>query len=319
MMRQTTIATGLLLSLTIAAAEPHGPADWGDRLALTEVAERYGLALAVENDHTVALRAATTELIFHPDSRKLGFGGLTLWLNGPLLRHNGAFTVTRADLDAVIDPLCRPSTTLRDTRVRTVVLDPGHGGDDSGAIGRRRLYEKKVVLDIAKRVRRKLQANQVSALMTRTGDQTVSLKERAARTFRWKGDLLISIHLNAASNPLAEGIETFVLPAPGHPSTGGGNGALHGYPGNRFDAASLLLASYVHRGLLAQPGAADRGIKRARFELLRNAPCPAVLVECGFISHAGEEARILDPNYRDALAEGIARGILTMISKSAGS
>jgi N-acetylmuramoyl-L-alanine amidase len=86
-----------------------------------------------------------------------------------------------------------------------------------------------------------------------------------------------------------------------------------GQDGNGDDAANTLLAYFIHKGVLAQTAAADRGVKRAGFQVLREAPCPAVLVECGFISNRREEEKLMQSLYRDSLAEGIAQGILTYV------
>jgi N-acetylmuramoyl-L-alanine amidase len=308
------LLTLALLASGSCAAAGSAPPEWGSRLALADVASRYGFSMQSGADDTVILDAPAARMVLTLNSRKLIFHDMLVWMNGPLLAHNGTLSLTDADAESVIDPLCRPATTLEALRIDTVVLDAGHGGHDPGALGRR-VTEKKVALDLAHRVRRKLQAGQVRTLLTRSDDRFLTLRERVACTARWNASLFVSIHLNASSNPLARGIETFVLTAPGYPSTNGGSGSLQGYPGNRFDPASLLLATYVHKGLLTQSGASDRGIKRARFEVLRNAPCPAILLEAGFVSNSRDEALLLDPDYRDAVAEGIARGILTLVSR----
>ncbi len=86
--------------------------------------------------------------------------------------------------------------------------------------------------------------------------------------------------------------------------------------GNRFDKKNTLLGYYLHRGMLKQAKAIDRGIKHARFEVLRNAPCPAVLLECGFITNKGEAAKVIGREHRAALAKGIANGIMSYIAKT---
>ena len=87
------------------------------------------------------------------------------------------------------------------------------------------------------------------------------------------------------------------------------------YAGNRNDAANTVLGYYVHKGLMLNANSADRGIKRARFQVLRDAPCPAVLIECGFLSNDRQEAKLLDPSYADKIAEGLTRGILIYLER----
>jgi N-acetylmuramoyl-L-alanine amidase len=200
--------------------------------------------------------------------------------------------------------------------VRTVVLDPGHGGEDSGAVGAQRVCEKKVALDVAARVAARLRDSGVVVRMTRTQDQTLPLYQRPACARRWGADLFVSMHLNSSRNDDAAGLETYIVPAAGYPSTSSTRADSRSCDGNRFDAQNALLAYYLQRGVLSTARIPDRGIKRARFEVLTEAPCPAALVECGFVSNRSEARRLRDAEYREALADGISRGILTYISRS---
>jgi N-acetylmuramoyl-L-alanine amidase len=201
-----------------------------------------------------------------------------------------------------------------------VLLDPGHGGDDAGAPGPGRVTEKKLNLDIAKRVRDRLADTGLRVLMTRDRDRTADLADRQRRAAQWNADLFVSIHLNSSADRNVHGTETYVVPAAGFPSTAQADAARKseaaGVPGNQFNAANLVLAYYLQKGLLTCTQSEDRGIKRARFYVIRNAPCPAALVECGFLSHREEGARLLNDAYRDRVAEGIARGIMTYVSRA---
>jgi len=122
--------------------------------------------------------------------------------------------------------------------------------------------------------------------------------------------------MNSAENAGAAGLETYVVTAPGFASTGENGKSGPAEPGNRFDAASLVLAYEVHRAVLAQTGSTDRGIKHARFDVLTQAPCPALLIECGFLSNAYEETMVSMKSYRDVLAEGIATGVMAYINST---
>lgn len=143
----------------------------------------------------------------------------------------------------------------------------------------------------------------------------MSLAARTAKAKEWKADIFVSIHLNSARNTDAAGLETYVLPAVGYPSTaGGGNNKT--CAGNTYDRANMLLAYYVHNEVLGQIGSPDRGIRRGRFDVLQNASCPAILVECGFVSNKIEENKMLRRRYLDSIAEGVAKGILTYLNKA---
>ena len=127
----------------------------------------------------------------------------------------------------------------------------------------------------------------------------------------WKASIFISIHANMAHNGFAHGIESFILPAPGFPGTSENVfPEEEQLPGNAFDGDNLLLADALHRPLIKETDAVDRGIKRERFAVLRDAPCPAVLLELGFLSHPAERKKLLDPDYRTRLARAILTGIL---------
>jgi N-acetylmuramoyl-L-alanine amidase len=149
----------------------------------------------------------------------------------------------------------------------------------------------------------------MDARLTRARDEGLGLAQRTALAAKWRGDILISIHANSAANRAAAGIETYVMAGPGFASTSGNTSDPRLFAGNRNDARNSVLALCVQRNLLAATGAEDRGIRRARFDVLREAPCPAVLVECGFLSNPGESVRLASAAYREQLARAISEGI----------
>ena len=251
-----------------------------------------------------------------PGSRKSSYNNILIWLNSPAIRKNKHWSITKADEIKTVNCLLQQQTVLKGKQVKTVILDPGHGGDDSGAIGQRRVYEKKVVLDLARRVKRKLQSSSVRVLLTRDWDIYLGLSQRAKYANRQKADLFVSIHVNAADNRMASGIETYVMTVPGFPSTSSKLPDTKTYQGNKNDEANMILAYCLQRSLLAHTGAKDRGIKHARFAVLREAGCPAVLTECGFVSNPAEETKMIRAGYRDNIAKGIAQGIRSYILKT---
>lgn len=253
------------------------------------------------------------QLGFSPGSRRLLFNQRVVWMNGPILQDEGRWVLAEDDVRGVVGPLLRPEEYLRGRDVRVVVLDPGHGGTDEGARSGDGLLEKDVVLDLAKRLRVHLVNAGLEVRMTRTNDRKIDLSDRCRMAATWNADLFVSIHVNKAANTGAKGLETYVLPAPGRPSTSAhavkpGKGARQ--PGNTYDAASMVLGWCLHDALLAKTSGTDRGIKRARFVVLREAPCPAALVECGFLSNSDEAALLGAEAYRADLAAALAHGIL---------
>jgi len=305
--RLSSVTTILILAPMLSCSISAAP---NARVTLEHLASRHGCSSLSGVGSHIALRSKHTTLTFETNSRKLFFNGLLIWMNGPAVKERGVWYITEPDTTKIIEPLLSPEYALASADCSTVVLDPGHGGRDTGAIGRRRIYEKKVVLDIAKRARKKLEASGITVKLTRERDYRMSCPARVAEARKWSADIFVSVHVNSARNSNAAGLETYVLPAPGYPSTAGGNKNTAVCPGNRHDVQNILLACHVHRQMLAQTGCADRGIRLARFDVLRNAPCPAILVECGFVSNRAEENRIIQKEYRDAVAEGISQGIL---------
>ncbi len=234
-------------------------------------------------------------------------------MNAGLRQTDGHWSIAEADHRTVVDPLLEPESHLLAYRARTVVLDPGHGGRDDGARSGAGLREKQVVLDLARRIRVHRVNAGLKVHLTREGDRKVELEKRTRMAAAWNADAFVSVHVNKAANVKAAGIETYVLPAPGYPSTSHGEGAVGdaaAQPGNRHDAANTFLGWSLQRALLQRTGGTDRGVKRARFVVLRNAPCPAALVECGFLSNEAEAAKLGDPAYLEQLAVALSKGVL---------
>ncbi len=319
-MRMPSFTASILLALCIAAEATGALSPLvleGQRyVRLDDMASFYGGHLVpTHTSERVILQSPLAELTFKPDSREVRIGHIIVWLHEPVIRGKGSWLLAEVDALTVIDPIMRPGEHLRKTGHRVVVLDPGHGALDSGAKSRRGIEEKRAALDIARRVRQHLASAGAVVYMTRENDRFVQLEERSRLAAGWGADLFVSIHLNAAANRDARGVETFVMAAEGQSSTVGGSKSPAA-PGNRHNAGNAALGFQLQRSLIQQTRAVDRGLKRARFIVLRNAPCPAALIECGFLSHADEEKLLMTETYRDEVARGIARGIVNYVTLS---
>lgn len=298
----STVPIALLGVLLHCYAAPAGRTD------LLGFAARYGFPKATASGTLLEFQSPYTAMVFETGSRRLRFNNVLIWLNAEASGKSGNWSISSDDAAVTLAPLLRaPRVTPMSAVV--VVLDPGHGGRDTGAIGRRRVLEKKVVLDVAKRTRRILDGHGVTVHLTRTRDTTLGLMSRTKLAQQWGAHVFVSIHINSAANRAATGIETHVCAIPGHPSTAGNAGNLAPVAGNRHNGPNVLLGYCLQRELLRAAKTDDRGIRRSRFEVLRSAPCPAALVECGFVSNPADENKMLTRAHRDALAEGIARGI----------
>ena len=192
-----------------------------------------------------------------------------------------------------------------------VVLDPGHGGQDSGAmVGG--VMEKDLTLDIARRVDRLLDSEGVATLMTRVGDSYVSLADRAAFGNRANGSIFISIHFNEDNKPVASGVETYYA---AHQINSGSTFAawlpfFSRPPSNSPKPESQSLAGFIQEALAARTRSIDRGTQAKQFFVIANVTSPAVLIEGGFITNKDELSKLASEDYRDQLAAAVADGIL---------
>lgn len=312
------IVAGLILVTLPCSAAPLSnvrvTAAAGERyVSLKDVAAAYGLAFRVPLGKKVYLQGKWNNWTFEVDSRQASFNGTMVWLLSPMLKYRGKWMITESDAREIVDPLMRPYAYIGSRGYRVVVLDPGHGGQDTGARGRRGVEEKRVVLDVASRVRVHLANAGLKVYMSRETDRFIELDERSAKAARWRADAFVSIHLNSAPSSAPKGIETYVLSNVGYPSTASGarsRGDRNVYPGNQFEHSNTVLGYFMQKALLEKAKGEDRGLKRARFMVLRNAPCPATLVECGFLSNPGEEKSMLDAKHREAIALAISKGII---------
>lgn len=280
-------------------------------VALKDLAAMYGLPLSLPGGKALLIRGQYTSLQFTADGREAVLNGSKVWLHVPVIKVRGNWSLSDADAQYVVDPLVRPSAYLGARGARTVVIDAGHGGKDPGTSSRVGYLEKDLVLDIALRTRAHLAAAGVRVLLTRDGDRFWELEDRPYLAARGGGDVFVSLHLNAAASRTVQGVETFVTAAENHPPTAGaGVGKFPAVPNNQFNHSNHVLGNQLQRALVGVTRAEDRGLKHARFVVLRNSAMPAALIECGFLSNAQEAQKLATPSYRESVALGVAQGIL---------
>jgi N-acetylmuramoyl-L-alanine amidase len=226
-----------------------------------------------------------------------------------------------------------------------IVLDPGHGGVEPGAIGPTGLQEKDLTLDLARRLKTLLERQGATVVLTRDDDRVLPLDDRTAIANHNRAMLFISIHLNASKRKSAVGAETYFLStaatdaeartlaglenkayespeaaaaaaaAPATPADHGLELILWDLAQNSYLAESSRLAETIQTELNAMTGVRDRGVRQAPFRVLMGATMPAILVEAGFISNPEEEARFKDDAYKDKIAEAIARAVATISAR----
>ncbi|PYI46095.1 MAG: hypothetical protein DMF10_10120 [Verrucomicrobia bacterium] len=284
-----------------------------DYLTVENISRFYGLpAGVVAQGEKMRFETVKNPLEFVSGSREAMINGARSWLCFPLIEQEGKYLVSRTDVAKTIEPLVRPQRVSNVGNVQTVVLDPGHGGYDKGQVSH---YgsEKDFALDVARKLRPLLQANGLRVIMTREGDYFVPLEVRAKIANAAPNSIFVSIHFNATSdNPNATGFEIFSFTPRGAPSTSDTALTSTSYgmqPGSAVDAQSMALSACIYHSVLGHIPEYDRGIKRARFAVLRLTKVPAVLIEGGFLTERGECKLIANKDWRGKLAGAIGMGI----------
>lgn len=197
----------------------------------------------------------------------------------------------------------------KQVKIPIIVLDPGHGGEDFGAVSESGLKEKEVALDIALRTREYLEYLGFTVILTRSDDRFVSLEERARIRRESDADLFVSIHANAAANKDATGFETFLLSP--HKGANGIEkyGFLTYFALSSVGKRSLSLARIIQKEMAEKTGSFDRGVKMAKFRVLKETHVPGVLVETGFLTNRGEAAALASQDYRSKVALALAKSV----------
>lgn len=297
-MLRPTLIVALFTTGLIAVATP----------VYQQLSALTGVTTANATTSTVSIAIDTSTANLYAGSRRLQLPGVTVWMNHGAIVNSNGWQVAKVDLHDVINPLMM--STSRVTRPIRVMLDPGHGGLDGGAQApSNKLLEKELTLDIAKRVGFFLKKKGYKVKLTRQQDQAISLSDRVKAATKWKAEIFVSIHGNSAPNQTAHGIETFVLPCAGAKSTANSNFATHACPGNLHNKANTRLGTAIQRAMVRKTRQFDRGVKRARYEVIRNAICPSALVEVGFLSNTQDATQLKTRKYRQTIAEAIAEGI----------
>ena len=251
-------------------------------------------------------------LVFTVNSQRMILNGVKVWLSSPVASHRGEAWVTPLDLGRFIEPVLTPRKAGAG-RVRTICLDAGHGGKDTGRRQGRR-EEKVYTLALAKELGTQLSKAGFRVVQTRSRDVNVELPDRPAAANSAKADLFLSLHFNAGPELSdAQGAEVYCLtPVGAASSNAGGEGADSGAcPGNVYNQQNMLLAYHLQKAIVQRAGAADRGVKRARYAVLRTVRMPAALIEGAFMSQPAEMTRIQDTAWRRQLAAAIVQGVQT--------
>jgi N-acetylmuramoyl-L-alanine amidase len=312
-MRNWLMRTWLLAAVIFAASAQAAYINGRSYVALSDWARKYGFHLVHDGKrNSVLYTKGTARAEFEKDSHTADINGVNVLLSFPVATDKGEFFIAGMDLEKTVDPLLFP-WRADDNKIRTIVIDPGHGGKDPGNRAGAH-YEKTYTLLLANELSRQLTAAGFRVILTRTRDIYVDLESRPAVANRHDADLFISLHFNATGSGkgAVQGAETYcITPVGASSSNAQGRGANYGRTtANASETESLLFAYEVQKALTKNLGAADRGVRRARFAVLRDAKMPAILVESGYMTHPVEGKKIFTEAYRKQIAAAITKGVL---------
>ncbi|MDR2812863.1 MAG: N-acetylmuramoyl-L-alanine amidase [Puniceicoccales bacterium] len=248
-----------------------------------------GSVIITKGGATVQLTAGQ-DYIHYQSTKIYLLHGLKFGFRGVLVSYD--------DYLKVLVPLLAINLITEKTpALKTIVLDPGHGGKDPGAINTRlNISEKVLTLSLAMSLKSKLNEKGYTIILTRDSDRFVELRDRPTKARNM--DLFVSLHINSATNSSAQGIEIFTLR----------RGKF--FSGNAFDPWNLIAAYSVLSVLVEATGFTNRGIKMAEFAVLKPLTCPGILVELGFISNDAEARKLTDANSQKKIIQGLVDGIV---------
>ena len=265
-----------------------------------------------DREEQVILANKDVKIVFKVDSLRATVNGIAVYLSWPVILSNRKYHVSQLDIDAVLDPILSPRAVSRSKKVLKVALSAGHGGKDPGfQVGR--YLEKNFTLLLANEVQKLIKQAGLQTVQIRSQDVFIDLEEQTVLARRAGADLFVNLHFNSAglNDKKTGGVETYCLPPAGARSTHGNSAATKQMlNGNRFDAQNMLLAYLIQKSLVTRLNLIDRGVRRARFVVLREIQMPAVLIEAGFMSQPEEMRQIQSPKHRLETARAIAEGIL---------
>ena len=304
----------------LLAGRANGVEDWQvihvedrDYVSFANVAQFYRFPRFTQVSRMVSLGGERRGIRAQAGTSEFYINGVRFFSDFPLVEQGEENLISAMDVSKIVEPVLRPNKIKGAAAIDTVVLDPGHGGDDSGTAGPFG-NEKNYALDVALTAREQLLRAGFKVEMTRSTDRGVSLEERVAFANQFPTAIFISIHFNSA--PSGSGVESYALAPVGVPSNASSEEhaatvETHWYPGNERDTANIALAAAMQGAILSKISVFDRGVRHARFHVLREIKVPAVLVEAGFLNDRVEGVHIASPQYRQQLGQAIAEAVTT--------
>ena len=252
----------------------------------------------------------STRMQFTTDSKRLVLNSVTVLLSEPMLNQGGVPHIASIDLTTAINPILYPPRNRSRGAVKNICIDAGHGGRDIGEhVGNEN--EKKYTLLLAQELGAQLRKAGYNVSFTRTTDTFIDLDERPAIARRRGADLFICLHFNSFRDRDVRGAEVYRMTPQGAASFNahGEGRTTSAFVGNLNNAKNMLLAYEIQKSIVRVAKSEDRGVKAARYAVLRGAEMPAVLIECGFMTNPSEARNIYSAEWRRQMAQSIAGGI----------
>ncbi len=276
-------------------------------LNMADVAEFYGMKYLTSGEDITFL-SKYSKITFTVNSRVMVLNNVQIYLSRSIAVIDNINYMGKSDFQLILEPILRPQTVIPKSSLMTIVVDPGHGGKDVGAINGTD-YEKNINLQVALRLVNKLRAKGFKVFMTRSKDTDVTLEQRTNFATSMKANLFVSIHCNSASASVT-GLETYIATPSGDPPVGDNKPMKTKCPANDYDLQNAYLAYYTQRSILQRTKCDDRGLRRKRFYVIRNTTCPSMLIEIGFISNDTELKALKQTARQEQIADAIVDSLL---------
>ncbi len=311
----TTLITFLVISCSSLHANWQTVSYKGKKyISLQQIKTSFGFTnyKISGSSHTLTKKGLSLQL--NSGSQKCILNTVKFEFSYPAVKRGTSLLVSETDVNKIITPVLRPTIIKNAKSFRTVVIDPGHGGKDAGAVNRYGT-EAGYNLKVGLKLKKLLTAQGFNVVMTRENNTYLSLQQRVSLANRYGNAIFISIHFNASSRTAARGLETFTLSPVGvaHYGRGVKSSDYRVLNGNHQDSANIALATAIHGRMLERTRSVkvpDRGIKRARFSVLTKIKHPAILIEGGFMSNPTEAILIEKKIYQNTVATAICEGVI---------
>ena len=274
-------------------------------LVMDDIAKFYGFSKKQDKKNYTYFSKFTTFKLSE-DSRDATLSQVNLTLAFAPTVVNGHFAISQADFNCYLEPILRPQLMPK-RNVTRIVIDPGHGGKDPGCKGGT-TFEKNVNLIMATRLAQLLAAKGYVVGMTRTTDTYLTLKQRIALATKFKPDLFISLHCNAAG-PTVRGIEVYCATPQNTPASDAKVVSTKLCKANSYDKLNAYFAYQLQKQLVNLLKVPDRGVKHKRYTVITDLAAPCVLIEMGFLSNATDRTLLNTPAHQLKLATAVANAV----------